>query len=626
MAEELLCKKNTAYTYEIGLVDTSDTNSFKPSPTIAAGDFKISKDGGAEANLATLPTVSNSTVTIALSADETNCDRFTITGIDQTATKEWGDYKQHFKTATRRLDEYATQASVDTIDGIADDIKAVTENLPNSGSLTDLATLVSRVTEPRAGYWDNLNVGGNVASQADVQGILQNIRVAVSVPPQMERPDSGSTTYRIWIYAYNEQHLNEDLDEFPTVTAEDGQGNDRSGNLGSVVKPLGTSGQYYVDYTVSDSHEIDSLVIKVSAVEDTVSSTYIAGSHIVDTTAVDFSAADRAKLDTLHDTRLTGPRADKLDSLTFTTPNRINAQVYGLEGSVIQEGSFANGAITDLAIAPNAVTSEKIENGALNGKGDWLLASVWNTVMAGITSLAQWLGLLGAKHTGNTTARNEINATGAGSGTYDETNHSLEAQADSGGGGTGTGARTVTPTVTNGTDPLQNATIRYTEQGAPANTWSSQTDVNGQVVSFNLDDATYDVAITKGGHTFAGTTLVVDGDKTPPPYVMTPIAIAPSGVPGTVTAFLATVNESGPVADQLVKATLVKPPPGDGNAFLQTEASGRTDGSGLFLFLAFENATYEITIGDKTVCVEIPEGAADPFEITPGFLVCTRSC
>jgi hypothetical protein len=50
----------------------------------------------------------------------------------------------------------------------------------------------------------------------------------------------------------------------------------------------------------------------------------------------------------------------------------------------------------------------------------------------GITSLAQWLGLLGGKQTGNTTARTELRATGAASGTFDETTDSLEAVRDRG--------------------------------------------------------------------------------------------------------------------------------------------------------------------------------------------------
>jgi hypothetical protein len=53
-------------------------------------------------------------------------------------------------------------------------------------------------------------------------------------------------------------------------------------------------------------------------------------------------------------------------------------------------------------------------------------------VFTGITSLAQWLGLIAGKQTGNSTARTELRATGAGSGTFDETTDSQEALRDRG--------------------------------------------------------------------------------------------------------------------------------------------------------------------------------------------------
>lgn len=54
------------------------------------------------------------------------------------------------------------------------------------------------------------------------------------------------------------------------------------------------------------------------------------------------------------------------------------------------------------------------------------------SLFTGITTLAQWLGLLAGKQTGNSTARTEIRATGAGSGSYDETTDSLQAVRDRG--------------------------------------------------------------------------------------------------------------------------------------------------------------------------------------------------
>ena len=79
----------------VALVDAADPKSFKANPTIAAGDWKVSKDGGALANLTTLPVVepaSSIWVKIALSATEMTADSVAIQGIDQTATKEWADF------------------------------------------------------------------------------------------------------------------------------------------------------------------------------------------------------------------------------------------------------------------------------------------------------------------------------------------------------------------------------------------------------------------------------------------------------------------------------------------------------------------------------------------------------
>jgi hypothetical protein len=59
-----------------------------------------------------------------------------------------------------------------------------------------------------------------------------------------------------------------------------------------------------------------------------------------------------------------------------------------------------------------------------------LLSRVPAALFSGITSLAQWLGLLAGKQTGNSTARTEVRATGAGSGTFDETTDSLEGVRD----------------------------------------------------------------------------------------------------------------------------------------------------------------------------------------------------
>lgn len=88
-------KRAQAFLVDLILNDMAVAGSFKSNPTLAAGDFKVSKDGGALANLTTLPAVSPAAsvvVTLSLSATEMTADRVTVVGIDQTSPKEWADW------------------------------------------------------------------------------------------------------------------------------------------------------------------------------------------------------------------------------------------------------------------------------------------------------------------------------------------------------------------------------------------------------------------------------------------------------------------------------------------------------------------------------------------------------
>ena len=86
--------KGEDFKIRIALPDASDAPNFKALPTIAAGDFKVDKDGAGLTNLTTLPTVSPAgsvCVLIELSATEMDADVVTIVGVDQTNPKEWCD-------------------------------------------------------------------------------------------------------------------------------------------------------------------------------------------------------------------------------------------------------------------------------------------------------------------------------------------------------------------------------------------------------------------------------------------------------------------------------------------------------------------------------------------------------
>lgn len=91
---DLPIKKNVARTLYIpGLFSQADTKLFQANPTIAAGDFKYSLDGGAWTNLATLPDVypaAGTQVRLQIAQAELNGDQLNIRWSD-AAGAEWCD-------------------------------------------------------------------------------------------------------------------------------------------------------------------------------------------------------------------------------------------------------------------------------------------------------------------------------------------------------------------------------------------------------------------------------------------------------------------------------------------------------------------------------------------------------
>ena len=96
-----MIQKNQPATISVAL-RTPDGSAFLDGATIAAGDFQISLDGGAFANLSSVPTTTASEpfATISLTAAETNADLVSIIGRDQTATAEWQEVAISFNPTT----------------------------------------------------------------------------------------------------------------------------------------------------------------------------------------------------------------------------------------------------------------------------------------------------------------------------------------------------------------------------------------------------------------------------------------------------------------------------------------------------------------------------------------------
>jgi len=102
-----LPSKGEAYIFPpISLTDLFDPQFFKVDPTLQDGDVLISKDGGALAQLATLPAktpAGSSLVVVSLDATEMTADKLVVTFRDQNGD-EWGDLNLPLDIPTHTTD------------------------------------------------------------------------------------------------------------------------------------------------------------------------------------------------------------------------------------------------------------------------------------------------------------------------------------------------------------------------------------------------------------------------------------------------------------------------------------------------------------------------------------------
>lgn len=144
-------KRATAWIGYIGLVDQANTKLLKANPTLAAGDFKVSIDGGAFANLATLPTVTpagGTAVKISLSSGEMTGDNIVVACID-AAGAEWCDQFINLQTSVRQIDDLlaATRLKTNTaVSGYAFLMTDSTSHNPATGKTVTVTRCIDAGT------------------------------------------------------------------------------------------------------------------------------------------------------------------------------------------------------------------------------------------------------------------------------------------------------------------------------------------------------------------------------------------------------------------------------------------------------------------------------------------------
>ena len=158
----------------------------------------------------------------------------------------------------------------------------------------------------------------------------------------------------------------------------------------------------------------------------------------------------------------------------------------------------------------------------------------------------------------------------------------------------GRGAHVVTITVTDGTDPIEDALVRVSRAGGEA---SRTTNASG-VAKFLLDDADYDVALIATGFDSSVESLTVSG-ATSDSYAMTAASITPPASALLSTGVMVVYDELGDVeAGVAVSLQLVSGPGTAGYALdtLAREATSDVDGLVEFTGL-IRGATYRIWRG-----------------------------
>lgn len=212
----------------------------------------------------------------------------------------------------------------------------------------DTQLLVGRLTSARAGYLDNLNVGGNVASHADIAGLNNSTALArLITSPQYLKPAASATLYPITLIVTNLEGTPTDADGSGsgvgglTTVVTNAAGTDRSSNFSGWTHAA--TGRYEGTYSVASGATADPLVIRVTGTVGSQAFIGVVEPLVADAFSIDFSSTDRTMLTALYNVcPAHTPAVNAAGGVT----------VAGFENGVITSAAFTAGAINS-SVAPN---------------------------------------------------------------------------------------------------------------------------------------------------------------------------------------------------------------------------------------------------------------------------------
>lgn len=185
MATYVPAKRGVAYRTWVGLVSQATRPQFQSSATLAAGDVKVSKDGGALANLTTLPVVTpaaSKLVQVDLSATEMTADIVTVIFSD-AAGAEWDDLILVIPTVARQIDDLAFS----NVSGRGIDVSATGE--VDANVVTWLAAAVSALVAGRVDASVGAMAAAVLTAAAIAADAIDNTKIAAGAITSSEAPN-----------------------------------------------------------------------------------------------------------------------------------------------------------------------------------------------------------------------------------------------------------------------------------------------------------------------------------------------------------------------------------------------------------------------------------------------------
>ena len=221
-------------------------------------------------------------------------------------------------------------------------------------------TAVAIRTEMDASSTKLANIpAGLMPTQAEVLSIQNNTRTTIGIPTVAERPDSGSTPLKIYLNNYDTIGNMEAPDSAPTVAVANEAGTTRSGNLQHPTTHVPqttmvnlSAGRYWIEYDLDNADTLESLVFTFSIIEGGVTRVLDRVMLVVDTTAVDFTDADRTKLNAINAIAALLPDAGALTSLAQDADlSTLLTRIPGVVQPQTGDSFAAIAALNDLSTA-----------------------------------------------------------------------------------------------------------------------------------------------------------------------------------------------------------------------------------------------------------------------------------